>query len=67
MGKGVGRAIDKLALYLKLAERWQGAAHQATNETLKACYAGRAARYREMAASARNQSLERAPSPKAAL
>ena len=58
--------MDKLALYLKLAEHWQGAAHEATNETLKVCYAGRAARYQEMAVSARNHSLEReAPSPKA--
>jgi hypothetical protein len=45
--------MNQQALYLELAERWGRAAHQATNEVLKACYAERAAAYWEKANSAR--------------
>jgi hypothetical protein len=44
--------MDQQALYLELAGRWGRAAHQTTNEVLKACYAERAAKYLDRANSA---------------
>ena len=54
--------MDASALYLKLAEQWHGAARQTTNDELRACYAGRAAQYLELAARERRQMESKAPS-----
>ena len=42
--------MNMLAVCLKLAEHWQRASRETTNDSLKACYAGRAAHYLEIAA-----------------
>ena len=43
--------MDGCTIYMKLAEAWREAAREATNVTLKACYADRAARYLALALS----------------
>jgi hypothetical protein len=37
--------MDGRTIYMRLAEAWCAAEREATNATLKACYADRAARY----------------------
>ena len=46
--------MDESEIYKRLAEAWCTAAREATNSTLKACYADRAAEYRTKAVSGRS-------------
>jgi hypothetical protein len=49
--------MDTVALYVRMAERWQIASCEATSATLRACYARRAQRYLELAASQSNRQV----------
>ena len=47
--------MDKVALYVRMAERWQSASSEATSAALRTCYARRAQRYLELAANQSNR------------
>ena len=41
--------MEGRSIYMRLAEAWRAAEREATNVTLKSCYAGRAAHYLALA------------------